>query len=178
MKEEEIKSINPMIQGFLESDEQREAFIRYSEIPSEANLEKLNDAFKRHYVTIQSIAYFSKILTYEAKHFDIERRKRIERYPVILDAPTDGEEGTMKDLLVDENEIILDKANWEEDIEDEELYSLLTKLTDRQRETIRYSFFERMKDVEIARSTGVSPQAVSKTKREALRKMRRAMKIG
>lgn len=169
---------NPLSRGFLESKKGLDAFEEYLGNPTREHLDKLDDAFKSHYMIVKCLSYFSKSLEYEAKHYDKRRRRREHRYSLILDAPLSGDEKmTMKDAMPgtvhDPSDI--KGESWEDDIADRDMLSALRHLTDRQQEVIQYSFFYELKDKDIAARMGITPQAVSKTRRTALKKLRKEL---
>lgn len=174
-------SQNPLSNAFIKSEEGDELVRAYLSKPSKENLDRLNEAFKAHYLKIKTFSYFSKTIGFEAKHFDKKRRKIADRFLLILDAPIDGEESmTMKDVIVDpiQNTSDIPSETWEDNITNEDIRNAIKDLTERQKEVIKYSFFQDMKDREIANKLGISQQAVSKTRRAALEKLRRELCIG
>lgn len=182
MLESKIKNNthNPLIKEFVESHHGKKLIKDYLENPSYKTKNKLNDGFKSHYLKIRALSYFGNFLSFEAKSFDKRRRKNSERYIVILDAPV-GEEGTtMKENIQDitQNNSEAKFKNWEDQIENEDIKKNIGDLTYRQKEIIGLSFFEDMKDKEIAKKLKISPQSVSKTKLAALKKFGRGVKSG
>ena len=170
---------NPLSKGFLKSKKGIVVFNEYQCAPSEENLDKLNKAFKYYYMTVRYLSYFSKTLGYEAKHYDKKRRTVEDRFSLVLDAPI-AEDLTMKDAITDNTQDTseIQSEIWEDTIISETIKQAIKLLTERQKEVINYSFFREMKDKEIAKKIGISPQSVSQTKQAALKKLRRELNIG
>ena len=174
-------SENRLTNGFLENEKNRMKFESYISNPTQEKLDELNIAFKKHYFKIKCLSYFSKVLSFEAKHYDKKRSLVSNRFQTILDAPVSGEDNiTLKDSIKDDvtTETEIRDGNWENEINHEHIRNSLKELTNRQKESIRYYFFEGMKDREIASLWGTSKQSVSKTKQTALRKIRGELQVG
>ncbi|QPA31255.1 sigma-70 family RNA polymerase sigma factor [Thermaerobacillus caldiproteolyticus] len=172
---------NPLSDSFVKSEEGNELVRAYLSRPSKENLDRINEAFKSYCLKIKTFSYFSKTMGFEAKHFDKKRRKIADRFLLILDAPIDGEESiTMKDVIADPTQNTLDipLETWEDNITNEDIRNAIKDLTERQKEVIKYSFFQDMKDREITNKLGISQQAVSKTRKAALDKLRRELSNG
>jgi RNA polymerase sigma factor (sigma-70 family) len=181
LKSKVFKSVeNPLVKGFVENSFGKKLLNDYFQNPSAENEDKLNDGFKSHYLRIKALSYFGKTLTFEAKHFDKRRRKIAERYAALLDAPIGEDDMTMKDNIQDatQNTSEIRTENWEEEITNKYIQMGLEDLTERQKEAIKFSFFEGMRDKEIAEKLGISPQSVSKTKLAALKKLKGVMNVG
>jgi RNA polymerase sigma factor (sigma-70 family) len=167
---------NRLFNAFIRSEKGEQLLKMYLSQPSNENLERLDEAFKIYYLKIKTFSYFSKTISFEAKHFDKKRRKIADRFLVILDSPIDEEENiTMKDMIADYSQYVsnISLENWEDNITNEVIRNSIKVLTKRQKEVIKYSFFQNMRDKEIADKLGISQQAVSKTKKLALNKLRR-----
>lgn len=168
-----------MVEGFIKGKKERDLFENYLKNPSVDNFDKLNDAFKCHYLRIKTISYFSKFMVFEAKNYDKTSRRRNTRFSLVLDAPINGQ-GIMIDSIADHKTLFdeISLETWDESINHKEVRMIVQKLTNRQKEAIKYSYFYCMKDKEIAAKLGISPQAFSKNKLTALRKIRRALNLG
>jgi DNA-directed RNA polymerase specialized sigma24 family protein len=111
-----------------------------------------------------------------------KRRKMEERNQLVFDSPV-GEEGelTLGEYVMSrlpESPMVLPTSNpdyFEANLNDPELYSVFSKLTDRQKIVVTLSYSACELDTEIARMLNVSQQAITKTRISALNKMRRGI---
>ena len=66
-----------------------------------------------------------------------------------------------------------DAAHLESFFEDEKLYSIVSNLTQRQKDIIHALFIENQTESEVAERLGVTKQAVNKVKNQTLKKIKR-----
>ncbi len=179
--EEEVLMKDPFIRKFLLDEENYNLFQAYQENPTEEMAEKLDWKFQWEHTKHNAIAYLSRAIRTEAINFDREHRKYVHRFTPTLDRPAEGSEGhTFKDEL--ESTINLSDGV-ETRIEDiikthSALRDAIGSLTLQQRRILFLLFFEGLAEKEIARKLGSSQQAVSKSKRKALDKLRREIDGG
>ncbi|SIS66749.1 sigma-70 family RNA polymerase sigma factor [Salimicrobium salexigens] len=129
----------------------------------------------------KNISYFSKTIVYEAKDFDKKKRKLANRYPATLDSSLVNDDSLiLKDYIIDERQNTEKSPyqTWKDEIENDNLRSLIENLSEYQQNTIRDYFFRCLKDSEIAEKRGISQQSVSKTRRLVIKKLRRDMNHG
>lgn len=171
---------NRLYKEFLNGNEGEFLLREYLKEKTEENLNKLDEAFKIHYLKVRAISYFTKIFEFEAKHYDKKTNLLSNRFSAILDAPIPGQmELTLKDSIQDRNNTNnINVSSLEEMIENERVSTAVRKLTERQREAIHSYFFQGMKEIEIAMSWGTSKQSVSKAKRTALKKLKGELAVG
>jgi RNA polymerase sigma factor (sigma-70 family) len=134
----------------------------------------LEQAFREHFFEYKFIAYLSSYFYYESRNFDKKIRYNKEREAIVLDSPMEGG-ATLKDVLLIEQENI-EIENLEELFSNELLTRSFKLLTSNQKSILILYFVEGYKDAEIAKKLAISPQAVSKSKRKAIERLRIVMK--
>lgn len=125
--------------------------------------------------------YLSIHLRFAARRWAKAERLRGLREPAILNGPTGwGDENAPADKLSRLNaptlEIDTDIGAMPDDLRevvtDERLWAALQALTERQRDVLYLTAVAGRREAEIAAAWGVTQQAVSKTKRDAIRKLK------
>lgn len=180
----EIQFKNPLLKAFLADAEHLELYKQYCRTPNDCIKKMINDRFVRFYIRIRAVAYFSKIIHYTARHFDIERRKYDQRYVLNLDSTGNeskngNNEGsiTLKELIVDESATKSFYEQIEDDLEQHiqnpNLYKAIVSLNERQKQILYLSFIINYSDTEISKKLNVTQQAITKSKNNALAKVRR-----
>jgi RNA polymerase sigma factor (sigma-70 family) len=177
MKIDVSKIKNPLLVSFFSNEENVQLYERYCINPSKKHEQKLIQSFRKHYFKVKAVSYFSKVIPYEARNFDIKLREHKERYIPILDKPVSLKEGNISvaDTLVDENSRITDEFSsdkLEDYIGDESIVKAIRTLTERQKQILFLSYIKNLKDVEIAKLLNISQQAVTKTRLHSLKKVR------
>lgn len=176
----EIK--NPLLQSFLSNPENYRLCREYCDEPTERKRNNLEERFKEFYTRIRTISYFSKAIRFTAQHYDKKIRSINDRFMLILDSPIDKEssEGTqsLKDLIVDKgSEVEIPYTKLEDYIEHKHLYNAIKSLTEQQKRILYLAFIKDMGDTEISKALNVTQQAISKSKRNALRKVRSLVNV-
>ncbi|MDN4494577.1 sigma factor-like helix-turn-helix DNA-binding protein [Ureibacillus aquaedulcis] len=175
---------NPLLKAFLDELEHLELYQQYCKSPNEWLKKLIDERFMQFYIRIRAISYFSKIIYFTARHFDMERRKYEKRYVLTLDgSSSDGngskKEGTstLKELIVDESATVHfpDKLNDElnQYIQHPLLYKAVQSLNKRQQQILFLAYVLNISDTEISKKLNVTQQAISKSKNNALAKVRR-----
>lgn len=92
----------------------------------------------------------------------------------ILDKPV-KEDGTytLLDLLTFDDTEEINSSRIEDHISNKQLYSAIQKLTDNQRQILSLAYVSCLNDSEIAEKLNKSQQAVSKSHKRALNKLKR-----
>ncbi|MEH6854502.1 sigma-70 family RNA polymerase sigma factor [Priestia megaterium] len=173
-----LKIKNPLIQGFLKEEENYSLFKKYQLEPTQKNEQKLDNKFKKYYLKIRAISYFSKVIHFESKKFDNKHRTYNKRFLSILDKPApESDNGTLIDLLVDSSTNYcaeeVPSKNLEDYIENPSLYLSIKKLSSKQKKILYLAYIKDLKDVEIARYLNVSQQYITRTRNKTLLKLRR-----
>ncbi|KGR86202.1 sigma factor-like helix-turn-helix DNA-binding protein [Lysinibacillus odysseyi] len=167
-----------IFESFVAAEENEKIYMTFINEPTLANKEKLEAAFTTHTKLILAISYLKKVIYFESRRFDKKRRELENKQPVILNAPTE-ENITLLDMIADENaEYHFDLAlevNIEEVITDGLLIKAVRGLSDRQKEILYYRYVLNCNDTMIAEKYNVSQQAITKSHRKALQKLREAL---
>ncbi len=180
MKKLEEKTLmkDPFIRKFLSDDENYQLFQDYQENPTEETAEKLNRKFQWEITKNNATAYISKAIRTEAINFDREDRKYRRRFTLTLDRPAEeGDDHTYKDDIESTMDLSDKVETRLEDIIKSypSLGNAIGSLTVRQKRVLFLSFVEGLTEKEIAQKLRASQQAVSKSKRKALDKLRREL---
>jgi RNA polymerase sigma factor (sigma-70 family) len=158
--------------------------IRYS--TPETN-KALDEAFRDHFNEIMLISQLSNELRRHAIRYDQKINAYKKRNLLILDQPIDDDtksSNTLVNLIPDEETVSMDEAalknfqDLEESILCSRLYHAFRSLTPRQKHILKVSYLFHMTDTEIAAREGVSQQSISKTRKRALRNLRKNMNRG
>lgn len=175
---------NPLLNAFLEDIEHLELYKQFCKSPSEGLKQLIDERFVQFYIRIRAIAYFSKIIYFTARHFDRERRKYEKRYVLTLDSTShDGSGsksegiGTLKEMIVDESASIRFQEHLSHELDQyfqhPILYKAIRSLNKRQQQILYWAYIMNISDTEISKKLKVTQQAVSKSKNNALAKVRR-----
>ncbi|MBO0587619.1 MULTISPECIES: sigma factor-like helix-turn-helix DNA-binding protein [unclassified Sporosarcina] len=164
-----------VLNNFLSIDENAETYRSYMENPTNGTREELDKQFKKYFYKIRCISYFIKMIHFESKHFDIKERKHRNNFVLSIDK--ENESGYRNiELIADHQHYKMDcKGNLEHEINDPVLYKAFQRLTDKQRTLLQFIYMDNMKDTEVAIFLGISQQAVTKAKRNALTRLRKEM---
>ena len=172
---------NKAVESFISQGENQKLVEEFLRHPSALKEERLNEAFKAHYFDIRFTSYVSSSLYFHSVNFDKHIRKYSERHPLTLDIQVGEDGGSYVDLLPDPASDIGPFTNYStlmECLENEELLQAYKTLTDNQKKILDLAYVQERSDTEIARMQGVSQQAISKTHRNALRKLKSILEKG
>lgn len=175
---------NRVVKSFLYNQEHFHLFLKAICFPTADNIEELNQAFRRHYIVIRLTHYLSKLLSHTSRDYYHKHKKRQYHCLLIFDQPINkGDSVETIGNLIDINEsdtaekVINKQDNFLEHIEDSSLYHILTTLSKRQLEILELSFLDNLTHKQIAKILGITPQAVSKSYRQAVKKLAEAYKM-
>lgn len=146
--------------------------------------EQLDEQFVEHFFLFRLIKYISTLSYYFSNDFDRQRRKQKEKYPLIIDQPSDNnkdspsiidifslkQDGESRNYSLETGFQIFDL------IEDEDLYEILIKLNKKEKEIIKLLVFDQLKQIEVAKLFNETPQNIAKTKKRILTKIRNQYK--
>ncbi len=156
---------NKLIHSFLQDPEQKKIYETYLQNPNEINKELVESKFKLHVMKLKVLAYFSKVLFYEAQRFD----KKIRRTTVPL-LDNDTEESP---IIIDTALEISDEPILESHFENERLFSLISKLDENNKQLLYLLYVQNLDEGEVAAKFGVTKQAINKRKNNLLKKFRK-----
>jgi RNA polymerase sigma factor (sigma-70 family) len=172
---EELKE-NLLFQSFIQEEAHWTSFIDAYESQDRESLNTLNSLFHKYYTEIRFIAYVTKLIRYTAINFDRKRRLGHLRFPLTLDQPVGASDAAWIDLV--ESPTRDGEPTFEESIQQKSLYLAFSRLTSKQKEVLDLFYRIELSDTEIARTAGISQQAVSRRRKRALEKLRAAGKEG
>lgn len=132
----------------------------------------LSELFKKFYFQYRFISYISKLLYFEAIKFDRNLRKQTENE--LLDMPLD-EENDMRlsdTIFKVESEFEIASDNFADSLTDERIYAEYKKLTKKQQQILHLAYYTLFKDSEIAKKLNTTQQAVSKSRKKALNRLK------
>ncbi|MBD7983776.1 sigma-70 family RNA polymerase sigma factor [Sporosarcina sp. Sa2YVA2] len=169
-----MKGNDRILESFMSIAENKDVYKIYMKNPTQENKERLDHHFKKHFYIIRCISYFIKLIHFESRHFDQKQRKRDKIYQLSLDQ--ENESGQRNIELITDHEIKeYPGEKLEQVISDPILYSLFLSLTDRQRMLLNRIYVDNLKDTEVAVILGITQQAVTKAKKNAISKLRKGM---
>lgn len=170
-----IPGEDKILKDFLKSDENRLLYNAYLESPTFENKKKLDYQFRKHFYLVRCISYFLKMIHFESKHFDKRQRRRNEKLQLVLDKQTE-ENQKIVDLVPDNKIQEYLFFNLEDVVENQDLYHAIRDLNNKQKLLLNLIFIKGMKDTEIAEMLNITQQAVTKSKRNILNKLRTKLK--
>jgi len=172
---------NPIIMSFLNKKENYKLLESAILNPSYENMNKIDDAFKKHYMKIRKFAYISKLI----HNFSIDYDKKANRYKnhhtLILDQELFEEDNTVtfKDIIEDNSPRNLDLYIYGKKlinhIGDYDLYKAINQLTDNQVKILEMRYLRDMQTNEIAQKLDTSPQNISNQHSKAIKKIRKIL---
>ncbi|OBZ16335.1 hypothetical protein A8L34_27030 [Bacillus sp. FJAT-27264] len=174
-----------IIQEFFNKDQNIELLLKSLEGDSESQ-EQLEIRFRKHFFQIRFIKFLSTTINYCTLGQMRSNQKNDSRNPLIFDQPVGGEEGNgiLGELLLtsgtkpDSEPIYHNPSQFLEAISNEGLENAFVSLSSKQQLIITLSYALGYKDKEIAKMIAVTPQAVSKVRNLALKKLRSAIQEG
>jgi RNA polymerase sigma factor (sigma-70 family) len=141
--------------------------------------------FQNFYFDLRFSKYLSSTIKFSIIDFNRKKVKRQERYLLILDQPFQSNKE-----VIHTDEMFSDNQVWNDEmrnikshslfldlISNHHVYSAFNKLTENQKTVLTYSFAYDLLDVEIAKLLKVSQQAVSKSRKVALKKMKESLAL-
>lgn len=170
---------NQVLIRFFENPLHVSAFMAHVNAPIESNYLFLSNLFREHFFNIRFVKYLSSLILYASIDYHRSQGKHLHRNQLIFDVPA-GDEGDMSlgefvSLQQQQPEtmpFILTPNQFCESIEHNVLFKAFSSLSDRQKEVITLVYAVGLLDSEIAHVFGVSQQAITKSRLNALRKMR------
>ncbi|MGN7300337.1 hypothetical protein [Ferdinandcohnia sp. SAFN-114] len=174
----------PIVKSFLNEPENalllEQSVVQGSE---EASLE-LDKRFSKHFFLYRLIKYISTLSYHYSNDFDKQRRAQKNRFLLLLDKPINNEESNstsmMEYLINNQNQTFIPITESNPSIfdlvEDDVLYKTLNKLTKKELEVLKFTIIDQMKQIDVSKLYGDTPQNIGKIKRKALSKIITAYK--
>ncbi|MFB9325927.1 hypothetical protein ACFFSY_08300 [Paenibacillus aurantiacus] len=175
----EVALRHPVLRGFCTHPGNANSVRKYINESTPENLEKLNLAFKRYFFAIRFTKYLNSLITNGRIDFVRKNKRSEERELVIFNKQiSDEEEAEIGELLTavysgdDLPQVTTNPDVFQEQINNEWLYEGFSLLTSKQKVVITLAYSALSRDSEIALLLHVTQQAVSKTRKSALQKIR------
>ncbi|MGE7839075.1 sigma factor-like helix-turn-helix DNA-binding protein [Viridibacillus arvi] len=167
---------NRLLETFLSDTENQKLYNSYSEFPTAAKREIIEKRFEYHAKKIHVFSYFTKILLYESRRFDIKNRRLANQNLLVLDKDIDDSNESLLDLLesrsIEEDSDYFTYTTLEETIEDKHLHSIVSSLSVKQKEILYLIYIKNLDEETIAVRLDITKQAVNKTKNKALKQIK------
>ncbi len=178
---------NPILKSFLADREHFSLYKQYHLTPQEHIKDQINEKFEHYYAKARAVSYFSKTIHFTAQHYDKKQRLYHHRNAFYLDCSHHDESNahystSIKEQIEDES-----AANHIEErmykelldyIQNPQLYEALLALNKRQQQILYLAFVHHMTDTDIGKHLHVTQQAITKSKNNALKKVRRLISVG
>jgi RNA polymerase sigma factor (sigma-70 family) len=175
---------NPVIKSFLDIQENMDLLVDVINNPSNVSKKKLDDTFREYYFKIRFTNYLSKAIYFKAINFDKKVNLFLDRNKSILDSQLkEGDNLTLIDYLVSKEwqegqEVWIDSSNIADHLTSYSLYKAIQLLTENQRQLLNLAYIYDLNDSEIAIYLNKSQQAVSRSHKKALKKLREIIENG
>ena len=169
---------NPVIKSFLDIQENMDLLAEVINNPTNLSKKKLDDTFREFYFKIRFTNYLSQAIYFNAINYDKKVKLFLERNKSILDCQiNDGESVTLIDYLASKEwqegqEVYIDSTNIADHLTSYSLYQAIQLLTENQRQLLNLAYIYGLNDSEIAIYLNKSQQAVSRSHKNALKKLR------
>lgn len=170
---------NKLLKSFLSDKEANMLYKNYLLYPTEEKKQVIENKFKLHSKKIQILTYFSKVLFFEAQHFDKKIRANSNINQLIINGDNVNEDANFLDSLDNvihsfENSIEIEIApdELENFFEDKQLYQIISQLSAKNKELLYLLYVKEISEVEVAKRLGITIQAVNKRKNKLLSKIR------
>lgn len=167
---------NPIIKSFLAAPENMALLKEVIDNPTDILKKKLDDIFREFYFKIRFTTYLSQVIYFNAINYDKKIKLFLDRNISILDRPLKNDrEGTMIDRLssaVWQDGQEISSSNISDHLTCPSLFIGTQLLTENQRQLLSLAYVHGFSDSEIAAYLKKSQQAVSRSHRKALKKLR------
>ena len=169
---------NPIIKSFLNIPENMDLLKEVINKPTDLLKKKLDDTFREFFFKIRFTTYLSQTIYFNAINYDKKIKLFSDRNISILDRPLKGNQnGTLIDLLGSEEwkegqEVWIASSNIGDHLSSQTLFNGLQLLTENQRQLLSLAYIYGLKDSEISTYLNKSQQAVSRSHKNALLKLR------
>ncbi|WP_017379718.1 sigma-70 family RNA polymerase sigma factor [Paenisporosarcina sp. TG-14] len=175
---------NPIIKSFLNIAENMDLLKEVINNPTSILTKKLDDTFREFYFRIRFTSYLSQAIYFNAINYDKKVKLFSDRNKSILDIPVKDKKGrTVIELFCsmewkDCQEDCIYSSNIKDHLTNDSLYKGIEQLTENQRQLLSLAYIFDLTDSEIATYFNVSQQAVSKSHKKILKKLREIIENG
>ncbi|MET1013417.1 MAG: sigma-70 family RNA polymerase sigma factor [Paenisporosarcina sp.] len=175
---------NPVIKSFFEIPGNMDLLVEVINHPSNDSKKNLDDSFREFYFKIRFTNYLSKAIHFNAINYDKKVNLFLERNQSILDSQLkDGDHVSIIDYLASKEwqegqEVWLDSSNIADHLTSYSLFTAIHLLTENQRQLLNLAYIYGLNDSEIAVYLKKSQQAVSRSHKKALKKLKEIIEKG
>lgn len=175
---------NPIIKSFLNIAENMDLLKEVINNPTSILTKKLDDTFREFYFRIRFTSYLSQAIYFNAINYDKKVKLFSDRNKTILDIPVKDKKGrTVIEFFCsmewkDCQEDCIYSSNIKDHLTNASLYKGIEQLTENQRQLLSLAYIFDLTDSEIATYFNVSQQAVSKSHKKILKKLREIIENG
>ncbi|MCD7035368.1 hypothetical protein LRR81_14075 [Metabacillus sp. GX 13764] len=175
----------PIVKSFFDSNSCHLQMLESAIIgcDTKARIE-LDKQFINHFYFYRLAQYVSVLSHNYSVDFDKSKRKQREHFPLILDRPIENsEKGTSTlDYLSYKSEnthqIEIKDSSLNELVGDEILSKILNNLSDKEKKVLHLIIIQQLKQVEVAKLFGETPQNIAKIKKKTLEKIKKEYRKG
>lgn len=161
-------SKKPIIREFIDNQYNLDLLVASLSHPSKDNNEKLDKVFKTFFFEIRFTTYISSLIHYASINFDKKERQNRNRNLLSLDGELHIPDLAAEDL----SDVTKISTTLEDIITSPYLFEGIKKLTVKEKQIIIESCILGFSNTEIAIKYKVTQQAISKTRKNGLEKLR------
>ena len=167
---------NTVVKNFLKDEENYMIYYKAICLPTPYNLYELDQAFRKHYIAVRLVHYLSKSLQFCFKDY-YQKYLRRKRFMLLnWDSPVADsfklEESIPSEDLSNFEYYINNQNTITEHIQDPKLYGAVVQLNKKQLNILTLALLHNFTLSKIANKIGVSQQAVSKSYKQTLEKIK------
>lgn len=162
---------NPIIHSFLSIQNNKHLLEQAMYYPTKQNKQKLNQAFQLFFLEARFTSYIASLIHFSAINYDKKNRLYKDRYQLIVDQNRDQDHTAASIFPADTDTYHFVERSWQQVMTEKRMYEATQQLTSREQSILCYLYIYEMTEKEISTKLQVTQQAISKTKRLALKKL-------
>lgn len=161
-----------LLDAFLAKEDNQQLYQRVFNSPHDTQRnDELDSRFQEFYGEVRFTKFISSLIRFTAIELAVRNQKTSNACQ-----PTDEIERVMDSLVSDSDKSEReDNSEWEDVLSDKRILDAVQALTENEQEILTLLYLRNLKEAEAASLLGVSQQAVSKTKKRALLKLRKQL---
>ncbi|BAH46565.1 hypothetical protein BBR47_55880 [Brevibacillus brevis NBRC 100599] len=164
-----------LLDAFLAQEDNQQLYERVFNSPHDTQRnDELDSRFQEFYGEVRFTKFISSLIRFTAIELAVRNQKTSN-----VCQPTDEIERVIDSLVSDPDKSEReDNSEWEDVLSDKRILDAVQALTENEQEILTLLYLRNLKEAEAASLLGVSQQAVSKTKKRALLKLRKQLEGG
>lgn len=162
---------NPIIHSFLNISSHRQLLEQAMYYPTASNKQKLNQAFQLFFLEARFTSYIASLIHFSAINYDKKNRLYKDRHQLIMDQNENKDHPYASIVPAETDTYHFVERNLQQVITEKRMYEAIQQLTDREQRILCYLYIYEMTEKEISSQLQVTQQAISKTKRLAIKKL-------